>query len=144
MTEKTRIKREKRKKRENEYSKQWYLKNKSKAIKRNTKWALDNKDKALEYQKKYWKTDKGHSIHLKRKFGITVQDYLELFNKQKGCCAICKKHQFKFKRKLAVDHDHKTGKIRKLLCEHCNRGLGAFYDKSRLLQKAIVYLQENQ
>ncbi len=43
------------------------------------------------------------------------------FEKQKGCCAICKKPQSAFKNRLALDHNHKTGKLRGLLCYYCNR-----------------------
>ena len=45
-------------------------------------------------------------------------------------------------RRLAVDHDHKTGKIRGLLCISCNVGLGHFQDDVELLRSAILYLQE--
>jgi hypothetical protein len=50
-----------------------------------------------------------------------------MFEDQKGCCGICKRHQSEFKKRLGVDHNHSTGKIRKLLCDRCNLGLG-FYE----------------
>lgn len=52
-------------------------------------------------------------------------------------CVICGSDE-----PLVVDHDHKTGKIRGMLCNHCNRGLGHFRDDPELLQFAAIYLKE--
>lgn len=68
--------------------------------------------------------------HLILNYGITLKQYQELFEKQKGCCAICGRHQRNFKSKLHVDHDHKTGIIRGLLCTGCNIILG-HYEKHK-------------
>jgi len=62
---------------------------------------------------------------------------------QKKRCAICKKKRPQNQRNLAVDHCHKSGKIRGLLCSRCNIGLGIFGDKVDLLQSAIDYLMQN-
>jgi hypothetical protein len=67
-----------------------------------------------------------------------------MFDKQDGCCAICKQHQVCFKNTLCVDHNHVTGKIRKLLCNDCNKGLGFFKDSPELLDIALQYLMENK
>ena len=77
------------------------------------------------------------------KFGITAEEFKSIFEKQEGCCAICGRHQLEFKKALAVDHCHKTGKIRGLLCTNCNQGLGHFMDNSELLLKAAEYLKDN-
>ena len=74
---------------------------------------------------------------LKRKFGITFEQFELLVILQNGLCAICRK---KLDKHLAVDHDHKTGEIRGLLCTNCNVGLGHFRDSGELLQRAIDYL----
>lgn len=75
-----------------------------------------------------------------RKFNITVGDYNRMFAEQEGCCAICHKHQSDFDKALAIDHDHKTGEVRGLLCMHCNTALGKFNDNTELLHSAIKYL----
>jgi len=76
----------------------------------------------------------------KKRAGIGFHGYCELWKKQKGCCAIC---GVKSERQLLVDHDHKTGKIRGLLCRDCNVGLGYFRDSKESLKKAIKYLAKN-
>lgn len=78
---------------------------------------------------------------LQTKYGMTISQYETLFNFQKGCCAICSRHKDNFKYNLAVDHDHKTGKIRQLLCPSCNTGLGNFKDSEELLLNAVKYLE---
>lgn len=74
-------------------------------------------------------------------FGITLEDYKEKLAQQGGGCAICKTttprknaHYF------MVDHDHKTGKVRGLLCGSCNSALGLFKDNSDILLTAAEYL----
>ncbi len=59
--------------------------------------------------------------HLLRNFGITLEDYQALLDKQNGRCAICRR--LPAKNKLAVDHDHDTGAVRGLLCPPCNRSV---------------------
>lgn len=58
--------------------------------------------------------------HLKQKYGIDLKQYEVMLKEQNYRCAICNKHQSHFKRSLHVDHDHKSGKIRGLLCFRCN------------------------
>jgi len=80
-------------------------------------------------------------------YKITLVEYEILYKKQKGLCKICKEKttgRGAVKNTLAVDHDHKTGKIRGLLCIHCNTGLGLFRDNQSLLNEAINYLKENE
>lgn len=83
------------------------------------------------------------------KYGITEEDYYSLLKAQKGICKICgnppcsKDHPANKDNKyyLHVDHDHSDGRIRGLLCNACNNGLGRFKDRIDLLQKAIEYLK---
>jgi len=68
---------------------------------------------------------KQRATNLRLNYGITPEFYQGLFETQKGRCLIC----FEPQKKMCVDHDHVTGKIRGLLCRKCNTGLGAFDDK---------------
>jgi hypothetical protein len=78
---------------------------------------------------------------LTKKFGISFEEYNEILKYQNNCCAICGKPCEENKKMLSVDHDHKTNKIRGILCDLCNRGLGVFRDDTTILNKAIKYLE---
>jgi hypothetical protein len=97
------------------------------------KWYHNNIEKKKIYDKQY---------QLNKRFNITTEKYNEMFLKQNGCCAICGKHQKKFKKAFAVDHCHKTGEIRGLLCSNCNRAIGYLYDNILYLNSAIQYLNK--
>jgi len=79
---------------------------------------------------------------LKRDYGLSVDDYNAIFAEQQGKCAICGRHQQKLKKGLVVDHNHKTGEVRGLLCFRCNNGLGSFKDDIEQLRMAIIYLNK--
>lgn len=86
---------------------------------------------------------------LLRNFGLTVEAYEKLWERQKGVCAICKEPEKAlsnngFLKHLAVDHCHTTGKVRGLLCHHCNAGIGNLKDNIELLKEAIVYLNSSR
>jgi transposase-like protein len=86
------------------------------------------------------------NVQLRIKFGITLERYDALHAAQGGVCAICRGAQVGRNstggpRELAVDHDHKTGTVRGLLCDRCNVGLGTFGDDPSLLRHAAGYLQ---
>jgi dCMP deaminase len=80
---------------------------------------------------------------------LTDAEYNEMFLNQGGVCAICKKPEFRKMRgsdavrKLCVDHDHETGKVRALLCGHCNTAIGMLKENVSTLINAKVYLQKH-
>lgn len=76
---------------------------------------------------------------LKRLYGININTYLEMLKDQGDVCKICKQ-ECKTKYSLSVDHDHKSGKVRGLLCNRCNRAIGMFEDNSNLLRLAAQYI----
>lgn len=92
------------------------------------------KDRWKKASKKYYTTDKRRNRTL-REYGLDESTYNELFDKQNGACKICGKEVT-----LVVDHDHATGKVRGLLCNGCNVGLGCFEDTIVNLMRAIDYL----
>lgn len=118
--------------RKRELSRIAYLKNTEYFRQKTRKWAEENKERIKEL---YW------SKHLRYKFKMTVTEYNEMLNKQKGICKICKLACIK---KLSIDHCHKTGKVRGLLCFKCNMGLGYFQDNKTLLNSAIKYLKDHE
>lgn len=81
---------------------------------------------------KYWS--------LQKKYGLSREDFNSLVVDQKGECAICGEV---LGETLDVDHNHITGKVRGLLCNNCNRGLGFFNEDFRLLRKASIYLAQH-
>lgn len=76
-------------------------------------------------------------------YKLTKEEYTTLLNRQNGKCAICHKPETSLNKSLAVDHCHKTGQVRSLLCGKCNRGLGLFNDSSELLERASSYLNNH-
>jgi len=85
--------------------------------------------------------DNWRNQNFKRTYGITLLQYNAMLDKQKGCCAICK-NPCPTNRSLSVDHSHKTGIVRGLLCIHCNQAIGHFKDDPLLVKKAMDYLIE--
>lgn len=83
--------------------------------------------------------DRQRNDALKRFYGITQDEYDAILEKQGGC-AICGRKQTEIKKLFSVDHDHKTGKVRGILCHHCNLILGHAQDRRDVLQSAIIYL----
>lgn len=132
-------------------------------IKAKTKqYAKDNQDKvkaahAVYYQEhaeeikakvKTWKQanprpEAARKNQLKMKFGITPEDFSTMLVAQGGVCAICKGDNPISTKQFHVDHDHKTGKIRSILCHHCNTGLGHFKDSPVLLRTAADYIDRH-
>lgn len=80
--------------------------------------------------------------HLKR-YGLTKEQYLEMMEAQRSGCAICggSSGSSRNRRVLCVDHCHHTGKIRGLLCDNCNKGIGCLKDDVGLVRKALLYLE---
>jgi hypothetical protein len=89
--------------------------------------------------KRYRENKRKHkAFYLKADFGLTIEEYEKMVKDQEGLCAICRRPQTKA---LAVDHDHRTKKIRGLLCDRCNLGLGQFQDQPERLRQAAHYIE---
>jgi hypothetical protein len=85
--------------------------------------------------------EKTYGDSIRRKFGITLNEYDRILKEQNGACAICKRVNPNGWR-LAVDHDHKTGKIRGLLCTRCNTALGTIEDSPERVFSLLAYLEK--
>ena len=112
----------------------WAKKNPEENRKRSKKWYYENTQRGKDTS--FWST-------VNRRYGVSKDTWQEMFELQNGCCAICGTHQSNLKKRLAVDHCHKTGKVRSLLCYSCNGGLGMFKDNLNNLLNAVEYLRSN-
>ena len=74
-----------------------------------------------------------------KQYGMTVERYREMTAEQGGVCAVCQ--QPSSRKRLTIDHCHKTGKVRGLLCGNCNAGLGMFRDDQHIVGRAQEYLR---
>jgi hypothetical protein len=79
---------------------------------------------------------------LKRRYGMTSVEYEMMLATQNGKCGICGRAEWVKHGHLSVDHDHKTGKVRGLICNWCNSGI-AFLDNERFMESAMKYLKGN-
>lgn len=80
--------------------------------------------------------------HIRTLYGLEEQDLRDLMDKQKGCCAICKETlRVATGRSYHIDHEHSSGKVRGLLCNQCNVGLGMLGDSYNTLQEAARYIK---
>lgn len=84
------------------------------------------------------------------KFGISEEQYAEMLAAQDGRCAVCRSEKTREnwrsgkQNALAIDHDHKTKKVRGLLCDKCNRGIGMLQDDLTILEAAVAYLKSHK
>lgn len=111
------------------------------------KWRNNNIEKRRKISNADYHSDKGRNRWLKYNYGITIQEYVKLIEIQKGCCAICGKPETTIKNgriiRLHVDHNHKTGRIRGLLCSKCNMSIGLCMESKEILLSMIDYLEKN-
>lgn len=77
---------------------------------------------------------------VQERYGISGEEYGRMLREQKGLCLICQDEMIP----PAVDHDHRDGKVRGLLCKTCNSGLGCFKDDSSIVFRAASYLYKHE
>lgn len=125
----------------------YYLKNCERIKAKYREYYHNNKDKRKAQNKAWIASNKakfGSSYRrnrtLRAKYNITLEEWEVLFNSQSRCCAICKSPTTGVAG-WHTDHCHKTGKIRGILCNNCNHGLGNFNDSVVLFYGAIKYLE---
>jgi hypothetical protein len=79
-----------------------------------------------------------------KQYGISSMQYEEMLKNQDYKCAVCNKTEQENNQRLAVDHEHSTKKVRKLLCNSCNVALGLVNDNPAILTSLISYLKEHE
>ena len=110
-----------------QYQKEYYFKNREKKI----------KARKLLYVNTPYDVRLAKNNALRHAYKITVEDYDKKLKEQNYCCAICNRNRDIFKRNLSVDHNHKTGEVRGLLCVICNTNVGVVEDKLEMIQKYL-------
>ena len=121
-----------------------YVANPAPAKARVKRWQQENADRLNAYRRQRRDDpivkQREWVSYLRRKYGMTAAGYDELLAKQAGVCAICSTRPAPGRR-LHVDHDHDTGRIRGLLCFTCNNALGDFEDDAVRLREAARYVE---
>jgi hypothetical protein len=104
-------------------------------------WREKNRERIRESNRIYTRDnpDIWRKRDLRRAYGISLEQYQEMVERQGGLCAIC--GGLPGKLALAVDHNHETGQVRDLLCPRCNVGMGMLLDDPDLLRAAAAYLE---
>lgn len=144
-------------------SRKWKQKNRESQALYMKKWRARNCERLKEYETTYNKTEhrrkskkkynfsphgilrnsqRSYVYRLRVRYGLSVSEYEAMLASQNNCCAMCKGNR-SGKRRLAVDHCHKTSKVRGLLCAACNRVLGFANESSEILLAAIKYLDSH-
>lgn len=148
----------------NDWNKKYYSieENKELKKKKNKEWREKNKEYCLlkdkmkqqdikerrridpVFDKEYLERNRVYKYNNKliNKYGISVNEYLEMVEKCGNCCEICGINgELTRYKKLCVDHCHTTGKVRGLLCDKCNTGLGSFNDSINTIIDAARYIE---
>lgn len=109
-------------------------------------WYRKNREKALKYQKEWQRRDRKKNperyrfVRLKSVYGISKIEFEKLLEFQNNRCALPFCNKLLIGRDVCVDHDHETGEVRGLLCQKCNRALG-FFKNVDALGQAAYYLK---
>ena len=103
-------------------------------FKQHRQWVDENPERVSDYRgRDPWTLAKRCSRR-----GITPEQLVDRYERQEGCCAICKTEVALIE--SAIDHNHETGEFRGVLCKQCNRALGMFKDSPAVLRSALEYL----
>lgn len=110
-------------------------------------WAENNKERNSKTNKEWKENNKDKLRQMKRKatiakYGLSVEEYDKMLEEQNHCCYLCKKHKTSFTKELFIDHNHNTGKVRKLLCSLCNTAIGMIEINNLSISDIEKYLTE--
>ena len=134
------------------YNQEYYIKNHNKLMAYKKLYHATHKEERKQYNiihkehikiwsKKYHVLvkEKRKIQRLKRMYGMSLEEFTQLFNSQNNVCAICKGTEWKNKRPY-VDHNHITGEIRGIICHKCNIAIGMIKEDINIAQSIIQYL----
>lgn len=114
------------------------------AVARVKQWRVDNPERSAAYQSEYRNRPERkramRDLYYRRTFGMTADDVDAMIEAQGGCCAICERQPERLGA-WHVDHDHKTGRIRGVLCSRCNHAIGLLQEDRVLIERAAAYLR---
>ena len=119
------------------YQREWHNRDRAEHLEERRK-----KDR-LSYRDNPKKKEKNFRQNLKKR-GLSIEVYAVILKSQNHSCAICGLNEQENGKRLAVDHSHKTGKIRALLCNRCNTILGLADDNIEILSRLITYLRQHE
>jgi len=115
------------------------------------RWRVENRDAYLKGKRSWYERNREREIHrrwtatLRREYGLTEADYEAMLEAQPGLCAICREPERAASneriKRLCVDHDHDTGRVRGLLCHACNAAIGLIRGDAGTLRRAAEYLE---
>lgn len=120
---------EMRKYRESENYQNWYKRNKELIVQRSREWRANHAVHSRELERE---------ARLRRKYGMTVENYNRMLLLQNFGCAACRRRPDE---ELVIDHDHRSGRVRGLLCRHCNTVLGLVFEDPENLSRLANYIQ---
>lgn len=121
-----------------DYSRKWYLANRTRHLERCRSWAKNNPERILakRVRRAQWTAEYQLEWNLRTKYGLTLDQHAALLDRQSDRCAICRSDD-----ELVVDHDHVTGRVRALLCDRCN--VMIYRDRSPSFYRKIAeYLEQ--
>jgi hypothetical protein len=117
-----------------EYRKELYYKKRAERIAITVSWQKRNPEKVKLLRRRRL---------LREKYGMTLEEWNTMFSKQGKRCAICECKTVNGSRNWHVDHDHRTGRVRSILCNNCNQLLAGARDDAKNLRSAISYLERH-
>ena len=126
------------------YMQRHYLENRNREIQKRREWYAKNRKQSIACVKQNY-ANKKEQIKFQRifkKYKLTKEAYLQMKEDQNGRCAACKLENSS--KDLAVDHCHKTGKVRGLLCDQCNTSLGLLKDSPLRIKALLDFVEKHQ
>lgn len=140
----------KNKKKLRAYKKLWRIRNRKRILEKSRRYYVDNKSRVrakndewrMKNPRRYYEMERGY--RLRKAHGITLWQYRSLLREQRKVCLICGTGKPGGIGSFQVDHNHKNRRIRGLLCNLCNRGIGYFQDDPKRCEKAATYLEESE